>query len=103
MGYSAGFGNSGKTGRQGPESKSGQGRARSASAAAIGKREGPDDPPRRSPPVVIEGKAVQPSPSAPPSRPFVNGTSDLVARYSAPDEPWREYMNANYDPWADNR
>jgi hypothetical protein len=42
-------------------------------------------------------------PASPPSRPFVNGTSDLVARYAVPDEPWREHLNASYDPWADNR
>jgi hypothetical protein len=40
---------------------------------------------------------------APAARPFVNGTSDLVARYSVPDEPWREHLNRHYDPWADNR
>ena len=42
-------------------------------------------------------------PAAPPSKPFVNGTSDLVARYAVPDEPWRQHLNASYDPWADNR
>jgi hypothetical protein len=55
----------------------------------------------------VETPAVAPKPAPPPaaapSRPFVNGTSDLVARYTVPDEPWRQHMNANYDPWADNR
>jgi hypothetical protein len=53
--------------------------------------------------VVPLTKPAAPAPAAAPSRPFVNGTSDLVARYTVPDEPWREHMNANYDPWADNR
>jgi hypothetical protein len=56
-----------------------------------------------------ERSVVAPSPSppaasaAPPSQPFVNGTSDLVARYAVPDEPWQDHLNRHYDPWADNR
>jgi hypothetical protein len=34
----------------------------------------------------------------PPSPPFVNGTSDLVARYSVPDEPWREHTRIDWVP-----
>jgi hypothetical protein len=62
-----------------------------------GMRPGPDDPPKRRP-VVIEGKAT-PAPAAPAA-----DVVDLRAGYSdGPAEPWRDYLNRNFDPWADNR
>jgi hypothetical protein len=54
-------------------------------------------------PRATAGLSAQATPAAPPAKPFVNGTSDLVARYAVPDEPWQEYANAHYDPWSDNR
>jgi hypothetical protein len=34
---------------------------------------------------------------APAARPFVNGTSDLVARYAVPDEPWRQHTRIDWE------
>jgi hypothetical protein len=53
-------------------------------------------------PLARPPASAAPAPAA-PSKPFVNGTSDLVASYPAPDEPWRAFANRNYDRWSDNR
>jgi hypothetical protein len=56
-----------------------------------GPQRGPDDPPRRSPP-VIDGVVVR-KPSPPPGR--VNGCSDVPpsVRDTRPqNEPWRDYV-----------
>jgi hypothetical protein len=39
----------------------------------------------------------RPAPPPPAARPFVNGTSDLVARYSVPDEPWRQHTRIDWE------
>jgi hypothetical protein len=64
-----------------------------------GPKPGPDDP---RPPVVIEGKAVATN-DAPEPAPAAEDAVDLRAGYNDRPEPWREYSNRHYDPWADNR
>jgi hypothetical protein len=46
---------------------------------------------------------VSPSPPPAPPKP-AEPMIDLRAGYSTgPAEPWRDHLNANFDPWADNR
>jgi hypothetical protein len=54
-----------------------------------GPKPGPDDP---KPPVTIEAKAA-------PAADMV----DLRAGFNDTREPWREYLDARHDRWADNR
>jgi hypothetical protein len=80
-------------------------RAEIAELKAAGPAPASDAPPPAAPPAPSNVVPLsRPSAAAAPaSPPFVNGTSDLVARYAVPDEPWREHLNRHYDPWADNR
>jgi hypothetical protein len=76
-----------------------------AALKAVGPAPAGDAPPPAASPAPSNVVPLsRPSAAAAPALPpFVNGTSDLVARYSVPDEPWREHLNRHYDPWADNR
>jgi hypothetical protein len=57
----------------------------------------------RSSPTSPNGEV--PSPTARPPKPApAEPMIDLRAGYSTgPAEPWRDHLNANFDPWADNR
>jgi hypothetical protein len=53
-------------------------------------------------PAPVESTATPPAPAAPtPSNVVPLKPPNPVTLL--PREPWREYMNAHYDPWADNR
>jgi hypothetical protein len=56
-----------------------------------------DNPGSRAPSSRPAGAATPAAPPPPAARPFVNGTSDLVARYSVPDEPWRQHTRIDWE------
>jgi hypothetical protein len=51
-----------------------------------------------------EDRTTSRDPPKPAPQPQAANMVDLRAGYSdGPAEPWRDYLNRNFDPWADNR